>query len=554
MTVVIPIRDRYGSRVKNCMKSLSLQTVKPSEIIISDYGSTEENHDKLLGTLEPFDYTIYYCETGETWSRPVADNIGIRRGKGKYIIRLDVDCILQPSALESILTLHKRYTDSAVVSRVHRLPKDLDIDRILLPDDYRILEELGKVETEGIGALFSAPRVWWHAVRGFDERMMGWGASDDDIVKRLRKDNMKLVLLDEQNILDTKVFHQFHQAQQITKVIGLQRFHELYKMNMEIWKESESVIRNDNGWGRIRTSMITHKIKKVPKVGVSIICWNEVKTIDLALKSIVGFASEVIVLDTGSTDGTQKLAQECIDEFDLSGYVRQIRVKQLGQARLKAYELCDGDWVLMQDANLVLSNSLKAEMVNHTENYSHGKANVGRIVSLNLMGDYEHHFDNQPFNAPHRVFVKTDEAKYHIATDRPKFKGRRLTFKNWAVNLSRVRPAWRCWYRGEPFCREHHKKGRGDDFINPANLQRKWQNSNKYYSIEEYAEEEEGMTFDEVREVAPKWFLKYLRQEARPLTMEYITKLPEVILEECKRPRYRLIYMNEEIIGRYPEL
>jgi len=286
------------------------------------------------------------------------------------------------------------------------------------------------------------------------------------------------------------------------------------------------------------------------------IAWNEAKTIDLAIKSTVGFADEVVIVDTGSFDGTEKIAQETIDDLDLEGYVKSVKITNLGQARLQAFMLCCKKWVLMQDSNLVLSEGLKRELKEFAESWERRKIPraVGKMKSLNLIGDYEHYFGNQPFMYPHRVFTTRNHDRWSLGLDRPKFHGKKIEFKHWAVNLSRVRPAWRYWYRGEQFDRRFHIKGRGDDWINEANIQRQWQTRNRYNSIKEFLEREKGISIDDVKILAPQWFLQQLWLEAKPITEEMRKDMPNVIKEEWKNPRYKLIYENDRIVGRWPEL
>ena len=286
------------------------------------------------------------------------------------------------------------------------------------------------------------------------------------------------------------------------------------------------------------------------KISSSMIAWNEASTIDLTLRSIVGFADEVIIIDTGSFDGTRKIAREWIDRLNLSGQVKQMSIRNLGEARLSSLMLCQGDWILMQDSNLVLSNALKRELIAHSREHPGFCCD---IKSLNLMGDYGHYFRGQPFMAPHRIFVERAHATWRMGIDRPHFHRRARVLSNWAVNLSRVRPAWRYWYRGEQFDRRHYTR-KNRRWINPANIQRKWMNANKYSSLVEYIEAVKGLTLEDVKKIAPEWYLRQLRIEATALTSELRGKLPEVILEELRSPRYKLIYEKGEITGRWPTL
>ena len=151
-------------------------------------------------------------------------------------------------------------------------------------------------------------------------------------------------------------------------------------------------------------------------ISSSMICWNEAQTIDLALKSIANFVDEVIIVDTGSFDGTQKIARETLDDLNLSGQIREVKVTNLLDARKTAFSLCAGDWVLTQDANIVLTESLKREMLIHRQRRS---PSVGCIHSLNLTGDYEHLFGNRPFMAHHKDFIRKDRVMWDDDKDHP---------------------------------------------------------------------------------------------------------------------------------------
>lgn len=290
------------------------------------------------------------------------------------------------------------------------------------------------------------------------------------------------------------------------------------------------------------------------KISSSMICWNEAQTIDLALGSIADFVNEVVIVDTGSFDGTQKIAKETIDHLNLSGQVKEVKITKLLDARRAAFSLCTGNWVLIQDANIVLTEPLKQEMLRHIKIYPRV---VGCMNSLNLMGDYEHLFDNRPFMAYHRDFVERNRVGWNTDKDHPTCFGTARGFSSWAVNLSRVRPAWRYWLRGEAFDRRYYDEAmrkRDNGHQSKYNIQYHWQKADKYSSILEYVEAVKGITLDDVKRIAPDWFLNQLRLEARHLIPADKNKLPEIIKKELKNPRYKLIYEEGKIVGRLPEL
>lgn len=82
-----------------------------------------------------------------------------------------------------------------------------------------------------------------------------------------------------------------------------------------------------------------------PRLSVILICKNEVSRLGKTLES-VSFADEIIVLDSGSTDGTVELARRHTDKVfvttDWPGF---------GIQKNRALSYANGDWVLSLDAD-----------------------------------------------------------------------------------------------------------------------------------------------------------------------------------------------------------
>jgi len=282
------------------------------------------------------------------------------------------------------------------------------------------------------------------------------------------------------------------------------------------------------------------------------ICWNEAQTIDLSLKSLKGFVDEVIIADTGSFDGTQDIARSQFEELDLSGEVIEVRATTIGRARHASWERCDGAWILLLDSNQVLSEALKHElkfMMNKTPMDN-------RVKSYNLMGDYHHYFEVLPFHNYHPMFFMKKLMRWGEMLDRPRKrrKVRRRKLRRWAVNLSRVRPAWRVWYRGEPFDPKYFKPEKKLGHRHKASTMDMWMAEDKYPSAVEYVEATQGLKLEDVKRIAPEWYLNQLREYARKISGDTVELLPEVIKEERKKPRYKLVYGKGGITGRWPQL
>lgn len=98
------------------------------------------------------------------------------------------------------------------------------------------------------------------------------------------------------------------------------------------------------------------------KLSVAIIAKNEEANIKLNLESIKDIADEIVLIDSGSTDKTLEIAQSysCkIYHEDWKGFVEQRNI---------AIQKCNGEWILILDADESLSkemaDNIKQELLN----------------------------------------------------------------------------------------------------------------------------------------------------------------------------------------------
>ena len=91
----------------------------------------------------------------------------------------------------------------------------------------------------------------------------------------------------------------------------------------------------------------------MPKLSLFVITFNEEKNLDRCLKAAHGICDEIIVVDSGSSDGTKAVAEHYGAKF----FTRKFD----GFAAQKGYALaqCSGEWVLSLDADEVLDAELK---------------------------------------------------------------------------------------------------------------------------------------------------------------------------------------------------
>jgi len=258
-STVIPLRNRRGPRLRNCVKSMVNQTLQPLEIIIADYGSTEEGHEEIMKDLEDFDCSIYYYPTDEEWNLSKARNMGIRRTNAQCenVAVIDADLILEPRVMEVLSKAHTSRPRSFISCFIRMLmPKswpdefnDIPED-LCLPEDFVKLKNVKFWPSAGWGGLVSAPRSWLFSVRGFDERMKFWGAEDMDLWKRASLVGMDQYRLNDLEREEVEVYHQFHDdclswdQSRLTKEEAAQ-----IAWNKMIAARDNTMTRNNEKWG-----------------------------------------------------------------------------------------------------------------------------------------------------------------------------------------------------------------------------------------------------------------------------------------------------------------
>lgn len=92
-------------------------------------------------------------------------------------------------------------------------------------------------------------------------------------------------------------------------------------------------------------------------LSVGIITFNEEKRLGRTLESVKDFADEIIIVDSGSTDKTVEIAQKYNAKF----YVEEW--KGYGPQKNSVIDKCKEDWILLIDADEVISGKLREKIL-----------------------------------------------------------------------------------------------------------------------------------------------------------------------------------------------
>jgi len=119
--------------------------------------------------------------------------------------------------------------------------------------------------------------------------------------------------------------------------------------------------------------------KKIP-LSVVVITKNEQDNIEKCLKSVYGWADEIIIVDDLSTDKTVELTQQFTDK------IFEKRMDIEGTHRNWAYSQAKNEWVLSLDADEIVTEELKQEISQTLA--TNTKFNAFSIPLRNFIGDY----------------------------------------------------------------------------------------------------------------------------------------------------------------------
>ena len=112
------------------------------------------------------------------------------------------------------------------------------------------------------------------------------------------------------------------------------------------------------------------------KLSVGIITLNEEKIIEKTLKSVEAIADEIIIVDSNSSDKTIEIAKS----FGAKVFIEDW--KGFGPQKNSVIEKCNGDWILLIDADEELSEGLVQKIkgiVNGKDDYNVYKINRSSV-------------------------------------------------------------------------------------------------------------------------------------------------------------------------------
>lgn len=257
LTVVVPVRDRAGRRLRNALHSLLWQedVGRPAKILVVSYGS-KRAIDRELAAICAETGAILACagSPADPWNKPLALNIGIRQVSPAvpYIMTMDADMILAPNFLSVVLGILQQHPPTLVLCRSADLPR-----HISLPDPHHLRARFSRLQKQsrlrsrtGTGGIQAATREFFYDIRGYDEDLLWWGAMDGDIVNRARLVGLRVEWIEDRTTMLHQWHRRKHQSLQEAQQVAQARNHWLRNHEL-VRQRAESARRNARGWGGV---------------------------------------------------------------------------------------------------------------------------------------------------------------------------------------------------------------------------------------------------------------------------------------------------------------
>ena len=193
MLSIIIVGHNNKDLIIDCIKSIQEDTsLKNKEIIVVDNGSTDGSQSAIK-KLQKSIPNVTLIENKENLGFAKANNQGIKKARGEYVLLLNSDIIVKKGSLGKLLAFAKKKKDAGVVG-----PKLLNIDGSLQPSCFRF------------PTIGNAIREYWLGEKGLFEKYAPKGkkaSTVDALVGAAFL--MTPAVLEKVGVLDEKYFAYF---------------------------------------------------------------------------------------------------------------------------------------------------------------------------------------------------------------------------------------------------------------------------------------------------------------------------------------------------------
>ncbi len=245
LSTIVPLYNRSGVRLLNCLRSLRWQQLEAGEheIVISDF-SNDPGHRRSIDELAAqMEARVVRTPDPGAWSKSRALNLGIQASRGEYLLCTDVDMIFQENFVPTLLTAHRSGSrESMLHCQCFDLPEELQDHECTGAEYAELRSRASQRTTLATGACQSAPREFFFRVRGYDEQFKHWGYEDLDMTWRAGRAGLEIRWVSDH----TSMLHQWHPG--LRQARPLHRWANCWRYRLT----RHIVVKNRSGWGQAR--------------------------------------------------------------------------------------------------------------------------------------------------------------------------------------------------------------------------------------------------------------------------------------------------------------
>lgn len=348
LTSIILVTHNQLSYTIGCLDSVRFRTDEPYELIVVDNGSTDGSVDYLRTQSD-----VTLIVNPDNRGFPAAVNQGIRSARGQYFLLLNNDTIVTTGWLRRMLDCLDRHPQIGLVGPTSNAvsgPQQIEVGYHSLDGLDGFAWEWGQ---KNQGKAFDHDRligfcllICAEVVRtiGFMDERFGIGNfEDDDFCRRARQAGFRTVVA-----VDSFIHHFGHRTFEGAGInLGQlmaeneQKYREKWEPAVAVPKHSPSPFRATEAPGG---GLLLQPLRS--RLSLCMIVRNNESTIRPCLESIRPWVDEMIIVDTGSSDGTPALCRE------LGAIVHHWAWRDdFAAARNESLRYATGDWIFWMDSD-----------------------------------------------------------------------------------------------------------------------------------------------------------------------------------------------------------
>lgn len=359
VSVVIPLHG--GSEdIRQCLSSLEKCIDLLHEVFVVDNGSP----DNAAQVAQGFGFVeLIRNETNEGFAK--ASNQGLAASSGEVVLFLNSDTVVPRAGLEALLVALMASGSIGAAGpltnecghsqRVDPTYTSLDnLDRFAQDFAARDADDYNAPADMLVGFCLAVRKSVLNEVGGFDETFGLGTFEDNDLCFRIRRAGYRLVIA-------AKSFVHHHGSRTLRRVSkspwtllqqNEQRFQKKWREDLESGFASHlpgaknTPIVFDQNKHPSRRLANAKENARLADISLCMIVKNEERVLSDCLKSALPFFTQIVVVDTGSTDRTKEIASELgaeVYEFPWTDSFSEARNHSLTHAR--------GKWVFWMDAD-----------------------------------------------------------------------------------------------------------------------------------------------------------------------------------------------------------